>query len=151
MENNPLFNKVLRYISIRPRSEKEISSYIKEKLYKKKSPEEIEGATLKIIKTLVDLNLINDENFARSFIEWRLISSNPKGFRIIKSELFVKGVNKDLVEELLEDAEYKDMEKEAVKRVISKKSKSYKDKRVLKNYLLSRGFSYNSLETALED
>ena len=141
MENNPLFNKVLRFVSIRPRSKKEISDYIKTKLYKKRTPDEIDKDILEIMQSLEELNLVNDEFFARSFIEWRLASSNPKGFRIIREELFVKGVDKCLVGELLGDEEYKEMEKKAAEKVVLKKSRNYKDPRALKNYVFSRGFS----------
>lgn len=151
MENSPLLNKVLRYVSIRPRSRKEIVTYIQEKLYSKKNTsEEIEHTLSRIIAILEDLNLVDDENFARSFIEWRLISSNPKGFRIIKNELSIKGVDRDLVESLLEEYGFKDMEVVAAKKVVSKKSKTYKDPRELKNYLFARGFSQFSISTALE-
>jgi len=150
MESNPLLNKVLHYVSIRPRSRKEISTYIKEKLYKKSTPEETENSIVSIMEKLEDLKLVDDEGFARSFIEWRLSGSSPKGFRIIRNELFVKGIERDLLEDLFEEEEYKEMEISAAEKMILKKSRSYKDPRELKNYLISRGFSAFAIEEALE-
>ncbi|MFH1566336.1 MAG: RecX family transcriptional regulator [bacterium] len=151
MESNALFEKVLRYVSIRPRSEKEVIDYIKKKLYKKYSSDEINLKISEITKALKDLNLLNDESFAKSFIEWRLESANPKGFGVIRGELFIKGIERELMDKLLDNEEYKDMEKEAIKKVISKKGRSYKDPRQLKNYLFSRGFSSGVIEISLEN
>lgn len=152
MEGTSLYNKVIRFISIRPRSEKEISSYIKEKLYKRvKDYSEIEEIISKILKSLKEINLVDDESFAKSFIEWRLTSANPKGFRIIRSELAVKGVERDLVDNLLSDEKYKTMEVEAAKKVVSKKLKFYKEPFALKKYLFTRGFTQSSIESAFED
>jgi len=144
-----IYNKVLRFVSIRPRSEKEVRDYIYRKASKKiKSSSDLASLQNKILENLVELKLINDEDFAKTWVGWRLSSSNPKGMRVIRGELFAKGVDRDLVSELLDGEEYKNMEIDAAKRVCSKKAKVYKDPLGLKNYLLSRGFSYCAINSA---
>ena len=109
--------KCLNYISIRPRSKKEIREYIKSKLFKYKrlgilenySLEELEeGASDEkkslgvrdsdelsdsIIRYLEERNYLNDVEFACFLIRERTRSSNPRGENYIKSELISKGVD----------------------------------------------------------
>lgn len=152
METSPLLNKVFRFISIRPRSEKEVKEYIKTKLYKKKLDEDkIISITSSIISNLRNLDLLDDESFAKSWAEWRLDSANPKGLGIIKMELIQKGVLREIIEAVLELKEYKDMEGDAAKRVVAKKfKKAGGDPFKIKNYLYSRGFTSSSIESAID-
>ncbi len=152
METSPLLNKVLRFISIRPRSEKEVKEYIKTKLYKEKLDEDkIISVTSPIISNLRNLALLDDESFAKSWAEWRLASLHPKGLRIIKMELSQKGVSKEIIELVLEKQEYKDMEVGAAKRVVAKQFKKVGgDPFKIKNYLYSRGFTSSSIESAID-
>lgn len=151
MENPPLFNKVLRFISIRPRSKKEVKDYIKTKLYKKKLEiSQIDKVTADILVSLSDLDLLNDEDFANSWIDWRLTASSPKGLKIVNQELLLKGISKDTINRLLENRKYKDMEVEAAKRVVSKKFKKVSNIFKVKNYLYARGFTGSSIESAID-
>ena len=90
-----LLNKSFKFLSYRPRSEKEVRDY----LVKKKA----DDLTLeRIIKNLTENNFINDINFTKWWIEQRT-KFRPKAVRIIKLELFRKGIAKDLIEEILQD------------------------------------------------
>src|SRR3989344_6604171 len=89
-EAGKFYNKALKFLSYRPRSEKEI----RDKLKKKKASEETIN---KIILRLKENNFINDEEFVRWWIEQRT-NFKPRSLRLIKMELKQKGVSNDLIE-----------------------------------------------------
>ena len=89
------FNRALKYLSLRQRSIKEIHDYLIKKQY---SEEDINEA----IKQLIELKFLNDDDFARSFIENRQRKGSSK--KTIEFELKMKGVGKEQSEEILEDA-----------------------------------------------
>lgn len=89
------FNRALKYLTYRQRSIKEIHDYLIKKQY---SEEDINEA----IKQLIELKFLNDDDFARSFIENRQRKGRSK--KTIEFELKMKGVGKDQSEEILEDA-----------------------------------------------
>lgn len=91
---NPL-HLSLKYLSIRARSIKELHDYLLKKGF----------ADLEIsqtIKQLKGLKFLNDENFAKSFIESRQRKGKSK--QSIAFELKLKGIDKDQSESILGDA-----------------------------------------------
>lgn len=86
-------NRVLNYLSFRPRSREEVRRYLR----KKETPPELIDT---VIQRLDDLNLINDQAFTEFWVESRE-RSNPKGAQALKNELRMKGVNRELVDELV--------------------------------------------------
>ena len=141
MSDNPsfdyIYNNTLRFLSYRPRSEKEVLDYLKKK-------EASSQNTLEIIRRLRDYNFINDENFARWYIENR-----KKGMRIISFELKRKGISKNIVEKVLEDFDLKKKEDSLLTKLVEKKwktvSKAPKEKQYEKmmRFVLSKGFDYD--------
>src|SRR5690349_3371130 len=94
------FDRALKYLSLRQRSVKEIHDYLVRKKY---NEDEINEA----IKRLVELKFLNDDDFARSFTENRQRKGKSK--RAIEFELKLKGVNKDIADDVLEysNSDYK--------------------------------------------
>jgi regulatory protein len=88
-------NRVLNYLSFRPRSREEVRRYLR----KKETPSEMIDT---VMQRLDDLNLINDQSFTEFWIESRE-RSNPKGAQVLKNELRSKGVKRELVDELISD------------------------------------------------
>jgi regulatory protein len=86
---------VLNYLSFRPRSRAEVRHYLR----KKATPPELIDA---VMQRLDDLGLISDQAFSEFWIESRE-RSHPKGAQALKSELRMKGVNRELVDELVSD------------------------------------------------
>src|SRR3990167_1812215 len=91
------FNYGLKYLSYRNRSTKEVYDYLTRKHFEENS---IDFA----LKKLVDLKFINDEEFAKSWIESRQ-KYKGKSKLVLKNELRLKGLKDDQIEPLLNAAE----------------------------------------------
>jgi len=143
-----LFGKVLRFLSYRARSEKEITDYLS-----KKEAGPIEQQ--KIIRKLKKLNFLNDSEFARSWISNR-VSVGGSGKRKIYLELCQKGVSKEIVEKTLNIIS-QNQEIESAEILIVKKTKNssgslgFKEKQKLKAFLFRRGFDYQTIKTAFQN
>lgn len=87
------YNQVLRYLSYRMRSEKEVRTYLEKK---EVIPEHIE----QIVYKLTDQNFIDDQEFAKMFVRSR-IKSSKKGPLLIKNELIDRGVSETYAIEAL--------------------------------------------------
>ena len=150
-ETAKLVDLSLNYLSYRPRSQKEITDYLAKKIAQRenikfnqaKESELIEGC----LKKLTKYKYIDDLEFAKWWAESRE-RSNPKGARLIKLELLRKGVDRDVIDEILG----KDLnQKELASKAIQKKLKAWKNlpSAELKNkayrYLASRGFDYDQI------
>jgi regulatory protein len=139
-------NAALKFLSFRRRTEKQI----KEKLRKK-------GFDERTIKTTIDklkeFDLINDFEFATSWVKDRL-ALKPRGKKLLKQELWKKGIGKDIIEQVTEE-QCRDEDESALK-LVEKIKKRYKNlepkvaKRRMYNLLLRRGFSYETTKHALE-
>jgi regulatory protein len=86
-------DRALNYLSFRPRSREEVRRYLR----KKQTPPELIDA---VLERLDRLNLINDQEFAEFWVESRERFS-PRGAQALKSELRQKGVQRDVVDELV--------------------------------------------------
>lgn len=137
---NRLLERTLKFIAIRPRSEKEIRAYLKRKR-KKSSPELIE----KIIQKLKILEQVDDLKFAQWWIEQRT-TFRPKGKIGLQMELRQKGVERDLIEKTVSGIDELSLAKKALK-----KKSHLLDKQKLINFLSYRGFSWTTIKQALEE
>ncbi len=151
-----LYNRSLRFLSFRARSEKEIGDYL-QKITRQKdktSPAFISLVTT-IVKKLKKLNLVNDLEFTQWWIEQRL-SLNPKGKRALSMELRQKGVAQKIIDQqliLIGAANFK----KAAQKIINKKMKLYTHlpelrlKKKLFGFLLSRGFDYQLAKEVIDE
>jgi len=144
------YDRALKFLSYRPRSEKEIKDWFKKKMVGIETQKLIE-------KKLRQYNYLNDEEFARWWIEQRT-TFRPSGARLIALELRQKGVSKDLIAKLLDSYLAKDTEHEMAKRVVEKKMKSLRHlhkpveiKQKLTAVLARRGFSWEIIREVLVD
>lgn len=147
MENNPkdivekYYQRVLHFLSFRPRSEKEILAYLRRKL------KDI-NCIKEIIIRLKNENLINDEEF----IDWWLMqrsSFNPKSKKVLRLELLQKGVAKDLIEEKLSKINISEIQS-AIRTLIAKKAKLYSRQKLI-SYLTARGFEYELVKNLVDE
>ncbi len=127
------YDKCLR----RPHSEKEIRDY----LWKQKTEEEL---TDHIIGKCYDLKLLNDEDFAIRWVEHRR-RANKSG-RFIQNELVQKGIDKSIIEDVLDSDD-----KDELRAMIEKKRSKYPNEKKLIAYLQRQGFSYYDIREALTD
>lgn len=160
-----LLNSSFRFLSFRPRSEKEVRDFVRQKLQKRKldDPKLIE----KIMQRLMELEYINDEKFARWWLDQRR-SHQPKGNRIIRYELQQKGVAKEIVESVMNinpcysvpdrvQIDAVPTEKEAAEIAVAKKLSLWakmpklQKKQKIYEYLARRGFSFDIIYQLIDD
>ena len=133
-------DRALNYLSFRPRSREEVRHY----LQRKETPPYVIDAAL---ERLDRLNFVNDRAFVEFWVENRE-KFNPRGSRALKNELRLKGVEHDIVDELVD----KDGDEELALRAARKKAASLArmpamDYQTFRNrlgsFLQRRGFGYD--------
>lgn len=138
------FSRALKYISSRLKTEKQMKDYLSGLKYDKEAIEEA-------IKKLKNYGYINDEYYAKTFIE---IAGKTKGKRYLKQQLISKGVSDEQIELSLENS---NDDNEACENVCRKWLKNkplpleQKDKEKLYRFLLSRGFNYDTIKEVLNN
>ena len=144
-------NRALRFLSFRPRSEKEIRDYFKIKNQKSKIKID-EKIIESIIKKLKENKFINDEEFVKWWIEQRT-RIKPRASRLIKFELKQKGIS----DELIQNSELRiknDFEKAMV--LAEKRMPRYKNEEPKKVYekmsrfLASKSFDYDIIKQVID-
>ncbi len=139
-------DKLLRFATLRPRSEKEVKDYFRRK-------EIHESIHLDLLKKLKHLNLLNDLEFARWWIDQRQ-SFRPKSKRILKQELGIKGIKREIIDEVL-DSTVVDEEKMA-RELIEKKAYKWKGleprltRQKMSQYLAGKGFGWDVIEKVVK-
>jgi len=141
-----LYNKALKFLSYRPRSEREVRDYLEKKGGDTKIVEEITGKLKK-------QNLVDDHAFTTWWIEQRS-RFRPKGKHLLWLELLKKGIKKEIIEDsLFSEKEELDLAKKAA----GKKVKSYKNleplefRRKMTAFLARRGFNWGVIKKVLEE
>lgn len=144
------YNSTLRFLSYRPRSEKEL----RDKLKSKKASSEI---VEKVIAKLKEQKFINDEEFARWWIESRT-RFKPRSLRLIKLELRQKGISQDTTEKVINDLRFTindDLEqaKELIKKRIERFRNLSKQEiyQKLGGFLARRGFDWETIKQVIDE
>jgi len=149
-----LYDKTLRFLSFRPRSEKEILDYLKNKTSFAKAAddqkEELSQTFDKILKKLKEYKFIDDLAFAKWFIENR-----KKGKRLILLELSHKGISKEIIEEAQSLFDLAKKDSDLLEKLIDKKWKIYqrnpeKAYEKMMGFLMRRGFDYDTVKKAIK-
>lgn len=135
-------DKLLRFATLRPRSEKEIKDYFR----RKKVHESLHP---KLFDRLNHLELIDDEKFAKWWVEQRQ-SFRPKPKRIMNYELRMKGIKKEIIEEVLGEKEID--EEKIARELLAKKAYKWKNlplreaRQKMSQYLAGKGFGWEVIE-----
>lgn len=149
---NKIFEKVTRYISFRPRSEYELRMYLK-----RRCTIADEQVLDSLINKFIEKDLVNDERFARWYIENRLRSRKLHGTNKIIAELFKKGIptsmSKQLINEL-SDKSVLEQNRQKLQDTIEKERKKLKDKiedefqirQKIIQKLIRKGYKYDEIE-----
>lgn len=146
-EFNKWYNRSLKLLSFRPRSTKEISDFL---LRKKVAYPFIS----KITKKLTVDKLLDDYAFTEWFVENRT-TFRPKSSHALKSELWQKGIEKGIVEEVLELKFGTQTEVEGAFKVAEKKWRLLRNlspleqKKKLSEYLWRKGYSHTVVQKTL--
>lgn len=145
-EFQKFYDRVSRLIAIRPRSQKEITDYLK----RKSAPESL---TARIVGRLAENGLIDDESFAHWWIEQR-VTFRPKGKRALLAELGQKGVDREISERIVgQEID----ETVLAQRAAEKKLKVFKNlpapelRQKMTNFLLTRGFSWETVKKIVDE
>lgn len=141
--DDKLYNNALNYALLRPRSVWEVEQYLRRK---KCSP----TLSQEILNKLSKLDMLNDEAFAKSWVNNRRLL-RPTSRRRLLQELHAKHVNEDIARQAIENEAID--ERVALVALIARKKKQarYQDKQKLMQYLAGQGFNYGDIKAALEE
>lgn len=92
-ESGPVMDAAAAFLAVRPRSVAETRRRLRYHGY----PEEL---VERVVGQLVDLHYLDDEAFARAWVESR-DRARPRGEAALRRELALKGVSRDVVAEVL--------------------------------------------------
>ena len=139
------YNFAIRYLALRPRSSHEVNEYL---VYRKGfTQEEVEYT----IHRLTNEKYINDQDFAEMWVRNRMLLS-PKSERVLRLELVKKGIDKQLIDNVLLSLTEQDM-LDSIIEVINKKlrQQKFRDKQKLTESLSRQGYNYGLIKKAFEE
>jgi len=154
-----LYGRALEYCLMRPHSSREVRDYLYKKTFSKKYKSKRTGelqerpgvskvVTERVFDRLVEKGYIDDEKFARYWVENRSLAKGASK-RKLQAELLAKGVDRTIIEKQLAETERSDDDE--LQKVIAKKRARYDDSQKFMAYLLRQGFSYDDVRQALEN
>ena len=147
-EFQKLLGKALRFISLRPRSEKEIKDYLGKKLPNQHAAASLVG---RILTQLKKLGLLDDSAFVAWWLEQRSIFL-PRGKIALKMELRQKGINREIIDKALGQID----EIPLAQKATAKKMKTYGKLKPLEfrqkmgAFLSRRGFSWETIKSVVD-
>jgi len=159
--DNPYYEKLvnasLRFVSYRPRSEKEFTDFLKKKLTRW----HVAGNVLiaKVIERMRELGYVDDRAFAAWWIDQRM-SFKPKGKRFIAMELVRKGISREAAEEAFSEKRVDQgafNELEGARKAIAKKLVMLAQKPIIEQkkkmytFLAQRGFSSDTIGKIIDE
>jgi len=137
-------NQALKYLALRSRSIKEMHEYLRKKQY---SEEDIQDTIDKLLK----LKFLNDDNFARSFIESKQRAGKSK--KLIEFELKTKGITRNISEDVLDHSpdDFKTALQYMEKRIhqFDRFDSQTRQKKIISR-LRSRGFDWEVISKVLK-
>lgn len=152
-----MMNKALDLLSMRDYSRRELSDKLVTKAWEKKEQKDMDLGSLKqqasdICDRLEELGLLNEERFARSYVD-ELIRRKHLSKSGLKTALLQKGVQRDIIETVLEEVEVDPVEQ--VRELLATKFKNRdlsdeKQKTRTVNALLRLGYRYNEINAAMD-
>lgn len=140
------FNRALRYLSLRQRSEKEIVKYLSVREF-------TENAIEQAIARLKELKFLNDEEFGKSFARSRQVYKG-RSKKFVSYELKQKGVDSTTIDKVLSDSQD---DLQTAREFVMRKKRVYatmdklKFREKMMRLLQSRGFSFDIIKKALEE
>ena len=143
--DDKLYGRALRYVAMRQRTAWEVLFYLERK-----------GADPSLSQIILNklsiIELIDDEKFARSYVNDRQLL-RPTSRRKIIMELKKKRIDSEIIERVLSaDSGEVSTDQAAVAEVITSKRRQikYQDDTKLMQYLARQGFNYGDIKAALQ-
>ncbi len=138
-ERTTAFEKAVQYLGVRPRTEREMRTYLSGKEF---SADTVDAT----VEKLCNYGYVNDAEFCRMYIE---AYGKKSGVRKLRAELRAKGVAGEIIDNALSEMNDRT---DAVVRLAEKYLSSHaRDKRKVYAYLMGRGFEYDTIRQALND
>ena len=158
-EFGKLYQSALEYSLMRPRSQREMRDYLYRKTlprrYKSKTSGEVKeraGVAKSIAERtfnrLVERNYVNDEVFARWWVESRNLTRGTS-LRKLRAEMLTKGIAVSIIDAALSEGERNDNDE--LLKMLQKKRRRYPDDQKLMQYLARQGFRYDDIKAAIEN
>lgn len=154
-----LYARALEYCLMRPHSAKEVRDYLWRKTratkYRSRKTGELKERagvapelTDRVYDKLIEKRYIDDETFARYWVENRNLSKGASR-RKLEAELRAKGVAREIIELQLAESDRSDVSE--LEKIIAKKRSKYTDDQKFMQYLARQGFAYDDIKRALSD
>jgi len=148
-EFQKVYDKLLRFSTLRPRSEKELKGWLKK--YKVHL-----SLHNDLFNRLKHLDLLNDNKFAQWWVEQRMEFS-PRGKRALIAELRQKGINRDLIIQLVNESISQGYEEKTARKLLQKKKYKWERlqkleaKKKMSEFLARKGFGWEVIKNAIDD
>lgn len=140
-EKSQALDKALTHISASPKTKKQIADFLSEKGY-------TEAVQSYVLERLEYYKFVDDYAYCRAYVQ----SVAGKGKRALEADLIKRGADRRAIEETLGEVE--EDSGEAMK-ILQKymRGKEFTKENLYKGfkYMLSKGYSYDTAKTALED
>ena len=140
MEKETALKKILHYCNYQERCKKEI--------YAKLSSFELNNDDMNfIVEFLQEEGFINDERYCRSYVKSKL-NLKKWGVNKIRLSLFEKGINKEIIDNVISEIDKDSYKEELINLLKNKKideTDPYKRKAKLIRYAVSKGYSLNEV------
>jgi regulatory protein len=146
-----LLSSVQKFLAIRPRSEKEIRNNLQSKLDKSNylRPDKIID---EVLNRLRKYDFVNDRVFAKWWVSQRQ-NGKPRGERMLRSELYAKGVPRNIIDQQLYKYESPTGE---IDKVAAKKFPSYQNlpdrefRQKMSAFLGRRGYDWDEISMVIK-
>ena len=163
-----LYERAVRFLAYRPRSTQELRRYLTTKRRQRKPStrqsfprqsfkSSVSGPLIEpVFEKLRRQGYVDDVKFASWWVKQRTTGRNPRGVRLIRQELTLKGISREQIDLVLADlsgaATEEDLAKRAGERALSRYRKLSSDqrKKKLTDYLARRGFSWSAIRAAID-
>ena len=139
-------DKLLRFVMVRPRSEKEYKEYFRRKKVHESMHEEL-------LEKLKHFELLDDLKFAKWWVEQRG-NFKPKPKRILKIELTKKGIIKEIIDTVLGETEVN--EEKMARELLTRKAYKWinlperEARQKMSQYLAGKGFGWDVIEGVIK-
>jgi len=133
------WEKLLHFVGLRPRSEKEVKDWLRRKRIEGKTAEEL-------FNRLKRVRLVGDLEFSCWWIRQRE-EFRPRGRKMLVAELSAKGVAREVIEAALGKEGFGEME--GARRVVGKLEKRVEGRGKMEAALVRRGFSWETIKEVM--
>jgi len=150
-------DKILNFLSIKPRTEKEIDGRLDYYLRKYQDLDEnqVEDIKYELFDILTKSRLIDDKKYAAAFVKEKIDSPKTISKLKVKQFLLKKGVSENNIEDALmlfsDELEEENMKKDAEKKLsLLRESNFTKKKSKLISFLASKGYPYQKIYAVVD-